>query len=337
MRPTLSDVAKLAGVSVATASRALSNPDLVADGTRRAVRDAAASCGYKINLVARSLRIQRTDTLLVLAPCIDNSFYPGVIRSIEDTALGMGYAIIVGFTRKTEKYREAYGELLSAGRVDGMLVMDGGSGIDHFTGPQPDLPVVQLFDRIYAPPVPVIRVDDHQVAELAVTQLASMGHRRIAHITGPVEQPSARERREGYRATMIRLGLPLDENLVRNGQGTREGAAEAMRQLLDLQQAPTAVFCASDTMACAAMDLCRDRGIHVPGDISFVGADGTADGQHAYPSLTTVNIPRADAGIRAVEMLVGLIRGQTVAPETVLPVEIKLRGSCAPTRTAVAA
>jgi len=110
-----------------------------------------------------------------------------------------------------------------------------------------------------------------------------------------------------------------------------------MRQRLELPQAPTAVFGASDTMACAAMDLCRDRGIHVPGDISFIGADGTADGQHVYPSLTTVNIPRADAGIRAVEKLVGLIRGQTVANETVLPVELKLRGSCAPTRTAVAA
>jgi len=108
MRPTLSDVAKIAGVSVATASRALSNPDLVADGTRRAVRDAASSCGYKINLVARSLRIQRTDTLLVLTPCIDNSFYPVLVRSIEETALAMGYAIIVGFTNKTDKYREAY-------------------------------------------------------------------------------------------------------------------------------------------------------------------------------------------------------------------------------------
>jgi LacI family transcriptional regulator, repressor for deo operon, udp, cdd, tsx, nupC, and nupG len=337
MRPTLSDVAKLAGVSVATASRALSNPDLVADGTRRAVRDAATSCGYKINLVARSLRIQRTDTLLVLAPCIDNSFYPGLVRSIEDTALAMGYAIIIGFTRKTEKYREAYGDLLSAGRVDGLLVMDGGSGVDRFTGPTPDLPVVQLFDRIYDQPVPLVRVDDGHVAELAVSQLASMGHRRIAHIAGAVEHPSARERKDGFRAAMGRLGLPVDEALVKNGNGHRDGGAEAMRQLLELPQAPTAVFCASDTMACAAMDVCRDRGIHVPGDISFVGADGTADGQHAYPSLTTVDVPRAEAGVRAVEKLVGLIRGQTVAPDTVLPVELKLRGSCAPTRTAVAA
>ena len=232
MRPTLSDVAKLAGVSVATASRALSNPDLVADGTRRAVRDAAASCGYKINLVARSLRIQRTDTLLVLAPCIDNSFYPGLVRSIEHTALAMGYAIIVGFTNKTDKYREAYGELLSAGRVDGMVVMDGGSGVDRFTGPRPDLPVVQVFDQIYDSPVPVVRVDEQQVADLAVQHLASMGHRRIAHIAGATDSSSARQRRNGYASAMARLGLPVDDHLVRNRPrpsrgrgGCNEGAA----------------------------------------------------------------------------------------------------------------
>ena len=337
MRPTLADVAKLAGVSVATASRALSNPDLVADGTRRAVRDAAASCGYKINLVARSLRIQRTDTLLVLAPCIDNSFYPGLVHSIEHAALAMGYAIIVGFTNKTDKYREAYGELLSAGRVDGMVVMDGGSGVDRFTGPRPDLPIVQVFDQIYESPVPVVRIDEQQVADLAVRHLASMGHRRIAHIAGATDAPSARQRRNGYTAAMARLGLPVDDHLVRNGHGHREGAVEAMKELLDLPQAPTAVFCASDSMACAAMDVCRDRGIHVPGDISLIGADGTCDGEHVYPSLTTVDVPRAEAGVLAVEKLVGLIRGQAVASDTMLPVELKLRGSCAPTRTAVAA
>ena len=337
MRPTLSDVAKLAGVSVATASRALSNPDLVADGTRRSVREAASSCGYKINLVARSLRIQRTDTLLVLAPGIDNSFYPAVVHSITETAQALGYAIIIGFTDTTEKHREAYGELLSAGRVDGLVAMDGGSGIDRFTGPAPDLPVVQIFDRIYEQPVPIVRVDDSHLAEIAVSQLAAMGHCRIAHIAGAVQQASARERRDGYRLAMGKLGLPPDETLVMNGQGHRDGAAEAIGQLLALQQPPTAVFCASDTMACAAIAVCRERGLSVPGDISFIGADGTADGQHASPPLTTVDVPRAEAGARAVEKLVGLIRGQTVAPDTVLPVELKLRGSCAPTRTAVAA
>jgi LacI family repressor for deo operon, udp, cdd, tsx, nupC, and nupG len=324
-------------VSVATASRALSNPDLVADGTRRTVREAATSCGYKINLVARSLRIQRTDTLLVLAPCIDNSFYPGLVHSIEDTALAMGYAVIVGFTDKPEKYREAYGDLLSAGRVDGVVVMDGGSAIDRFTGPAPDLPVVQLFDRIYEQPVPLVRVDDSQVAEIAVSQLAAMGHRRIAHIAGAMSQASARERKDGYRVAMSQLGLPVDDTLVKNGHGHRDGGAEAMRQLLELPQPPTAVFCASDPMACGAMDVCRDRAIQVPGEISFIGAGDTADGQHSYPALSTVHVPRAEAGMRAVEELVGLIRGRAVAPDTVLPVELRLRGSCAPTRAAVAA
>lgn len=338
MRPTLSDVAKLAGVSVATASRALSNPDLVADGTRRAVRDAASSCGYKINLVARSLRIQRTNTLLVLVPCIDNTFYPAVVRSVEETALAAGYSIIVGFTAKTERHREAYGDLLTAGRVDGLLVADGGTGVEHFTGARPDLPVVQMLDTIYAPSVPVVRVDDRQVGELAVRHLSSMGHRRIAHIAGASHSVPAAERQAGFVSAMGRMGLTVDDDLIRNGHSRRDGAADAMKQLLALANPPTAVFCANDTMACAAMDVCRDRGIHVPGDISFVGADNTADGQFAFPALTTVDVPRAEIGARAAEKLIALIRGQhDIAPETVLPVELRRRASCAPVRAAVAA
>lgn len=338
MRPTLSDVAKMAGVSVATASRALSNPDLVADSTRRAVRDAANSCGYKVNLVARSLRIQRTNTLLVLQPCIDNVFYPALLRSIEDTALSFGYAVMVGFTAKSEKYREAYADLLSNGRVDGAIVIDGGSGVDGFTGPRPEVPTVQVLDMVYGAGIPAVRVDDQQVAEIAVRHLASLGHRRIAHIAGAPGSATARERQKGFTAAMAKLGLSVEDELVRQGNGRRDGAAEAMRQLLSLSKPPSAVFCASDSMACAAMDVCRERGIHVPGDISFVGADNTADGQFAFPALTTVNVPRLEIGARAAEKLIGLIRGQGGIPQdTVMPVELKLRSSCAPLRKAVAA
>jgi len=338
MRPTLSDVAQMAGVSVATASRALSNPDLVADSTRRAVRDAAAACGYKVNLVARSLRIQRTNTLLVLQPCIDNSFYPGILRSIEDTALSFGYSIMVGFTAKSEKYREAYGDVLSNGRVDGVIVIDGGTGVEGFTGPRPNVPAVQVLDMVYGQGVPSVRVDEHLVSETAVRHLASLGHRRIAHIAGNSASPSAAERQKGYVAAMGKLGLAIEDDWVKQGHGRRDGAAEAMKQLLALQKPPSAVFCANDAMACAAMDVCRDRGIHVPGDISFIGADNTAESQLAFPSLTTVNVPRHEIGARATEKLIGLIRGQGGFPQdTVMPVELKLRSSCAPLRTAVAA
>jgi LacI family transcriptional regulator, repressor for deo operon, udp, cdd, tsx, nupC, and nupG len=338
MRPTLSDVAKMAGVSVATASRALSNPDLVADSTRRAVRDAAESCGYKVNLVARSLRIQRTNTLLVLQPCIDQPFYPALLRSIEETALAAGYSVMVGFTDKPDKYREAYADLLSNGRVDGVIIVDGGTGVDGFTGPKPDVPAVQVLDVVYGGAVPAVRVDDHYVAEVAVHHLASLGHRRIAHIAGREKSLPSADRRKGFLAAMAKLGLAVDEDLVRPGNSQRDGAAEAMRHFLSLPKPPTAVFCASDAMACAAMDVCRDRGLQVPGDISFVGADDTADAQFNYPALTTVHVPRSAIGARAVEKLIGLIRGQSGIPhDTVMPVELKLRGTHAPLRSAAAA
>ena len=137
---------------------------------------------------------------------------------------------------------------------------------------------------------------------------------------------------------MAKLGLSVDEQMVKSGHNHRDGAAEAMRQFLALATPPTAVFCASDNMACAAMDVCRDRGIHVPGDISFIGADNTADGEYTYPALTTVHVPRSEIGARAVEKLLGLIRGQGGIPhDTVMPVELKLRASHAPLRKAVAA
>jgi LacI family repressor for deo operon, udp, cdd, tsx, nupC, and nupG len=328
----------MAGVSVATASRALSNPDLVADSTRRAVRDAANSCGYKVNLVARSLRIQRTNTLLVLQPCIDNPFYPALLRSIEETSLSFGYSVMVGFTNKSEKYREAYADLLSNGRVDGVIIIDGGTGVEGFTGPRPEVPAVQVLDVIYGGSVPAVRVDDQHVADIAVQHLASLGHRRIAHISGPDNSLPSSDRQKGFLAAMAKLGLSVDVDLVRSGHNRRDGAAEAMKHFLSLPKPPTAVFSASDCMACAAMDVCRDRGIHVPGDISFVGADDTADGQCAFPALTTVHVPRGEIGARAAENLIGLIRGQSGIPhDTVMPVELKLRGSHAPLRKAVAA
>ncbi|MFM8745444.1 MAG: LacI family DNA-binding transcriptional regulator [Aestuariivirga sp.] len=338
MRPTLTDVAKLAGVSVATASRALSNPDLVADSTRRAVREAANSCGYKINLVARSLRIQRTDTIMVLAPGIDDAFYPAVLASIEDTAMALGYAVMVGFTAKSEQHRAAYAELLFNGRVDGMLVMDGGAAVDRFSGPKPELPVVQLFDRVYGSGVPVVRVDDLEVADLAVRHLAGNGHRRIAHIAGPASVWRLAERRRGFVEAIERLGLLADTSLIATCDGGWSSAAQAMAQLLAQPQPPTAVFCATDTMACAALAVCRDHGLAVPRDMALIGADGTADAERAFPILPTVRVPRAEIGARATDMLIGLIRGHHgLVNEAVLPVELLARGAPEPKHAAAAA
>ncbi len=327
-RPTLSDIAKLAGVSVATASRALSNPDLVAESTRKAVREAAASTGYKINLVARSLRTQRTNTLLLLAPCVDNPFYPALVRAIEDAAHEQGYSVIIGFTLKSPESRQAYSDLINNGRVDGAILIDGGVGIVELTGERPGIPAVQALDVIYPAAVPAIRIDDRYAADMAVRHLASLGHRRIAHISGAPTALPSRQREEGYRATMAELGLSVEDGYVQCGYYRREPAMVAMEALLALEHRPTAVFCTNDTMACGAIQLCQDRGMRVPDDISFVGAGNTFDSECIRPGLTTIHVPRAEIGRMATMKLLSLIRGQhQVAPDTVLPVELIVRGT----------
>ena len=283
MRPTLSDVAKMAGVSVATASRALSNPDLVADSTRRAVRDAAESCGYKVNLVARSLRIQRTNTLLVLQPCIDNPFYPAILRSIEETSLTFGYSVMVGFTDKSEKHREAYADLLSNGRVDGVIIIDGGTGVEVSPARGRRFRPFRFSMSSMAAPFPPSGSMTSRWPNLPSATLPAW-----ATAASPISRARsgripAADRQQGFLAAMAKLGLAVDEDLVKSGNNRRDGAAEVDEAVPDLPKPPTAVFCASDSMACAAMDVCRERGIQVPGDISFVGADDTADGQCAYP------------------------------------------------------
>ena len=105
---------------------------------------------------------------------------PAILRSIEETSLNFGYSVIVGFTAKNDKHREAYADLMSNGRVDGVIIIDGGTGVEGFTGPKPEVPAVQVLDMVYGSGVPAIRVDDLQVAEIAVRHLASLGHRRIA-------------------------------------------------------------------------------------------------------------------------------------------------------------
>ena len=203
--------------------------------------------------MARSLRIQRTNTLLVLQPCIDNAFYPALLRGIEETSLAYGYSVMVGFTDKSEKHREAYADLMSNGRVDGVIVIDGGARVDGITGPKPEVPAVQVLDLVYGGAVPAGRVDDQQVADIAVSHLASLGHRRIAHISGPEQSIPAMERKRGFLAAMARLGLAVDDDLVKPGDNRRQGAAEAMKHFLSLPKPPTAVFAASDCMGCAAM------------------------------------------------------------------------------------
>jgi LacI family repressor for deo operon, udp, cdd, tsx, nupC, and nupG len=325
----LSDVAKIAGVSVATASRALSNPDLVAENTRNAVRDAAASCGYKVNLVARSLRLQRTNTVLVLLPAFDNHFYPDVLRSMEEFAHDQGFSMILGLTGKQENRERNYMDLVVTQRVDGVIVLDDGVNQLQEGAAGLSVPMVQVLEGFCGDKVPMVGVDNRSLATQVVRHLLELDHRRIAHIAGHPGSIVAQHRKDGYANALQNAGVPPDDDYIVHGDYRQDSAIAAMHQLLSMRKPPTAVFCANDASALGALRACRMAGVRVPFDISIVGVDDIDDAVLCDPPLTTVRQPRGEIGKRAMETLIRAIRGHHVEPNVMLPTELIVRETTA--------
>jgi LacI family transcriptional regulator, repressor for deo operon, udp, cdd, tsx, nupC, and nupG len=334
-RPTLSDVARMANVSVATASRALSNPDLVAEGTRKAVRDAAEACGYQINLVARSLRMQKTETILALLPEIDNRFYPAIIEGMEKSAHAAGYSMILGLSPHAPKRDGHYFEIVNSRRVDGLIVLHSDIGQAGSKQVAFSIPVVKVLESLPGDGSLSVRVNEVALVELAVRHLASLGHRRIAHISGSEHSIVARERIRGFRLAAAVAGCDSDNDLVLQGDFSFESGVHAMQTLLRRPKFPTAVFCANDSSALGAIKACRQFGLSIPGDISVASIDDIDDAQQALPPLTTIRQPRHDIGMEAVNLLIAHIEGRNLpVREIVMPVELIVRESTAAPRRA---
>lgn len=333
--PTLRDVARQAGVSIATASRALSNPDLVAEDTRTAVREAAEACGYRINLLARSLRKRCTDTILVLIPEINNAFYPEIISSLERNAHALGYSIILGLTFNCVEEERSYDSMLGAQRADGLMILDGGLDTLIEAGIQPTVPVVQVLECKGGPSMPSVVIDEFEVAERAVSYLHDLGHRRIAHISGSNNSLVSWERILGFRRAMERRGLLVSNDLIVAGNYDHLGGESAMTRLLGLDMRPTAVFCANDESAIGALRACRNFGLQVPEQMSIIGVDDTMIAGLSDPPLTTIRQPRQLIGEVAMRLLIDLIRGKrNIETRIVLPTELVVRGSTTSPRPA---
>lgn len=318
-------------MSTATASRALSNPDLVAEDTRKAVHEAAASVGYKINLVARSLRTQRSNTLLVLFPGEDGQFTPDIIKGIESRAHDYGYSIIVGFTSAAGERTSAYFDLLTAKRADGLIVADD-SHREVLDGPfSIAVPNVHLIETHRDTADGGVIIDDAAAAHLATRHLINLGHRRIAHISGLALSGVAARRIDGYRRALADGGVEFCPDYIIDGHFRFESGSQAVDRLLDLAKPPTAIFCANDSSALGALWQLRRRGVELPHAMSVVGFDDIPSAAVSDPPLTTIRQPRFDLGARASELLIELIEGRTHRGQTVtLPHALVVRESTAP-------
>ncbi len=315
----IADVARIAGVSSATVSRTLANPDLVTEATRALVLEAVRSTGYRPNAVARSLRAKRAMMALVVVPDIANPFFAEVLRGIDETLSAAGYGLIIGNLDNHREKDATFVEVARSGQVDGALLLCGrmlGGRAGTLDGA--GLPVVAACETIPGAAFPQVEVDNHAAAETATRHLVENGHRRIAYLSGPKGNVLDVARREGYRAALEAAGLPHDPAFEFAGDFTFRTGAEAARAILAMpaDRRPTALFAANDEMAIGFLKTAQTAGLLIPRDFSVVGFDAIDYADYCTPTLTTVRQPRREIGRTAGELLVRLMAGGEAKPET---------------------
>jgi LacI family transcriptional regulator len=337
MPSTVSDVAKEAGVSVATVSRVFNDSDRVRPDTRERVLEAARRLDYVPNEAARSLVNDRTQTIGAILPEMHGEFFAEVIRSLDRTARERDHHLLVSSSHgNAAEVRAALGAL--RGRVDGLVVLWPHADLPSAVA-DADLPPTAFLNGPVpsegdsAGPFPsraAFTVDNRSGARDAVAHLIDHGHRRIATITGPPENADAQARLEGYREALRAGGAAVDAALEATGDFRRPAGRQRIAELLDRPQPPTALFAANDEMAIGAMHGLRRAGVSVPGDVAVVGFDDVPSAATLRPPLTTVRVPVGDLGRRAMGWLLDVLAGRSPGadPPVVLPTQLIRRRSC---------
>jgi len=327
---TIVEVAATAGVSTATVSRVLSQPERVSAQTRERVLEVVAALGYTPSVIPRMLRTLCAAKILITVPDISNPFFASVIRGAEEAARDAGYSVVLGDTRHDPQLEDQYAEMLSRREVDGLIFL--GHRLPGTLAPLlarqgAAAPIVNGCE--YSPDlgVPSVHIDNAAAGDDAIAHLISLGHRDIGVITGPPASPLTRDRLSGARRAADRHGL-------RGRLQIREGdysAPSAFREAGDLlAEGVTAIFCFSDEMAIGAISAIRHAGLSCPEDVSVVGFDDLPLASFFDPALTTIAQPKGSIGRQAVELLLDILRGSgDPVGQFTLPHGLVVRGSTA--------
>ena len=298
------DVAERAGVSVTSVSHVINETRPASVELRQRVLMAMRELGYQPNLLARSLRSGKTHTVGIIVPDNANPFFAEIIRGIEDISFEHGYSLILCNSDADLDKEAHYIDVLTEKQVDGILFMAAGISTDHIRSlQQRRVPVVVVDREVPDVAVDMVLADNVRGGWLATQHLIDLGHKRIGCITAPKEFTLSAERLDGYRQALQAAGIPLDETLIVPGDFNFASGYRAAKQLLRLENPPTAIFSCNDLMAvgtiCAAAELERP----VPGELSVVGFDDIPLASYTIPPLTTVAQPNYDMGVAAATML----------------------------------
>ena len=335
---TLKDVALRAGVHPATASRAL-NPEtriLVSEDTARRVLDAAEELGYSPNPVARSLRTRRSHTIGVLIPDLNNPLFPPIVRGLEDRLAAAGYVALIGNTDSDDQRERIIFDQMRARHVDGLVLAT--ARLRHpllAEASRAEIPVVLINRLAQDYSFPSVTVDNERGVRMAISHLAGLGHRRIAHIAGPQEMSTGLSRYRGFVTAMESSGLPVDPEAVVFAKAfSVEEGLRCTRLLLEQcaarpnQAGCTAIFAANDMLAVGCYGALDEAGLNCPEEMSVVGFNDMPFIDRLRPPLTTIRFPHYQVGTEAAQLLLERIAEHT-APVKILYLapELIIRGS----------
>ena len=329
---TIHDVAKRAGVSVATVSRVLNRKAPVKEETSRQVLEIARSLRYVPNVAARSLSSRRSHTLGVVLPDVHGEFFSEVIRGIDAAARKEGYHILVSGSHSDP------GELVEVldamrGRVDGVIVMSPEEAASRVREEmRHDLPIVLL--NAHTAEYDTVTIDNYGGAHAMVSHLASLGHTAIAFVKGPEHNGDARERLRGYRHGMRRLTRGGTRTLEIAGDFSEESGFAAGMSVATMRPRPTALFAANDSMAVGALSALAKKQLRVPDDVAVAGFDDIPIARYVSPPLTTVHVEIAEIGRPAFDLLsASFAKRHDARRQECVATSLVIRQSCGAHRT----
>lgn len=326
--PTIKDVAKEAQVSVATVSRVLNGLSGFSADTEKKVREAIRTLGYQYNAVARNLKTKKTNTIAILLPHVETTFYMKILNGIEDASQKRGYSVLVCHVGVSGSRTHQYMKILMQQQVDGIIgcSLPPKEKIDTLLA-NCGIPCVLVSTLSPQYPIPYVRVDDREASRAATSYLIRKGHRRIAMLAGSKDDVVAGKLRlEGYLQALKEHHLPVRKEWIKYTRFSYETGLSAARELMR-EKGFTAIVACCDEVAIAAITAAYETGHTVPDDFSIIGYDNTRTAEMAIPPLTTVSQPLYEMGERAFEMLVrGMEGGARVEPE-IVPFKIVERRS----------
>lgn len=307
---TIEDVARLANVSIATVSRAIHTPEKVARTTRRKVNEAIAVTGYTTNAMARSLRMGKSNMILVVAPDIGDPNFSNILVGLETEARSRGYGLLISHTQNDPERELEYLRFLNSNQAAGLILFTGHIPFG-FNASDNRLPsTVAVFEPFMHGDIPYVGADDTAGARKAVNLLLASGHRKIAFVGESQTRIAHARRLAGYRQGLAALDIALDERLVMPGDGSLESGRVAVEQFFMRDHLPTAFMCANDMTAIGVMLALTARGYRLPQDFSITGFDDVPQAGFISPSLTTLTQPRNAIGKLAMSTLSELLDGR---------------------------